>query len=220
MRRTKTQGKVKDLGKQVTRKAALITAAMLFAAPMGLGKENQAAPQAQELQSEAKSDRLLIISIPDRKLALIEDGQVLKVYPIAVGAPSTPSPTGPMRIINKIVGPTYFHSGQIIRPGKSNPLGSRWLGLSKKGYGIHGTNAPNSIGKAASHGCFRMHKADVEELFTLVRVGDGVEIRRDRDVRLAQTFRNPALTMQANSEPATRTRGVLPAVVMAVAAGQ
>jgi lipoprotein-anchoring transpeptidase ErfK/SrfK len=51
------------------------------------------------------------------------------------------------------------------------------MGLSVKGYGIHGTNAPDSIGKAASHGCIRMRQADLEELFELVTVGTPVELQ-------------------------------------------
>jgi lipoprotein-anchoring transpeptidase ErfK/SrfK len=64
----------------------------------------------------------------------------------------------------------------VVPPGKWNPLGTRWLGLSRKGYGIHGTNAPKSIGKAASHGCIRLRNSDIEELFDLVSVGDAVEL--------------------------------------------
>ena len=45
------------------------------------------------------------------------------------------------------------------------------MGLSAKGYGIHGTNVPSSIGKAASHGCVRMRRQDLEELFEMVMVG-------------------------------------------------
>jgi hypothetical protein len=50
------------------------------------------------------------------------------------------------------------------------------MGLDRKGYGIHGTNAPGSIGRAASHGCIRLRNADAEDLFERVRVGDQVEI--------------------------------------------
>ena len=57
------------------------------------------------------------------------------------------------------------------------------MGLDTKGYGIHGTNAPKSIGKAASHGCIRMAKRDLEELFSMVKAGDAVEIRGERDAR-------------------------------------
>jgi hypothetical protein len=62
------------------------------------------------------------------------------------------------------------------------------MGLSRKGYGIHGTNAPKSIGKSASHGCIRMRKQDVEELFELVQIGDEVDLVRDPDVELAKIF--------------------------------
>ena len=113
---------------------------------------------------------------------------MVKVYPIAVGKPSTPSPAGDFKVINRATNPTYRHKGQVVLPGKSNPVGTRWMGLSLKGYGIHGTNMQSSIGKAASHGCFRMKKKDVEELFTLVRVGDAVAVRGERDELVARVF--------------------------------
>ena len=55
-------------------------------------------------------------------------------------------------------------------------MGSRWLGLDLPHYGIHGTNEPQSIGQEASHGCIRLAKPDVEELYDMARVGDEVEI--------------------------------------------
>ena len=61
-------------------------------------------------------------------------------------------------------------------------------GLIEKGYGIHGTNVPQSIGKSASHGCIRMAKRDLEELFSLVKAGDEVEIRGERDAQTAAIF--------------------------------
>ncbi len=167
---------------------ALVAALLLFADTRALPNDNRATETPSESARDNTPDRRIVISIPDMKLALIEDGRVLKIYPVAVGALSSPTPTGQMRIINKLLAPTYYHPGQIIRPGKSNPLGGRWLGLSKRGYGIHGTNVPSSVGKAASHGCIRMRKRDVEELFECVRVDDVVEIRAERDERWAQIF--------------------------------
>ncbi|MCC6394364.1 MAG: L,D-transpeptidase [Bryobacterales bacterium] len=131
------------------------------------------------------ADRRILISIPDRKILLLEDGHVLKVYDIAVGKPSTPSPQGEFRIVNRIVKPAWYSSGKVVPPGPQNPLGTRWLGLSAPGYGIHGTNSPGSIGKAASHGCIRMRNRDVEELFQLVEVGDAVELRGTRSALAA-----------------------------------
>src|SRR5262249_55267219 len=100
--------------------------------------------------------RQIVISIADRKLAILEDGRLVKTYPIAVGTHDTPSPDGDFVIINHAKDPVYRHADKEIAPGKDNPLGSRWMGLSLKGYGIHGTNVQSSVGKAASHGCFRM----------------------------------------------------------------
>ncbi len=138
--------------------------------------------------AQVADKRLLLISLPDHRLALIEDGQVKKVYPVAVGKESTPSPTGSFRIVARVLDPTYYHEGKVIAPGPRNPLGNRWMGLDRKGYGIHGTNAPQSIGKSASHGCIRMAKRDLEELFSIVKVGDAVEIRGERDAQTAAVF--------------------------------
>ena len=133
--------------------------------------------------------RRLIVSIPDRKIALIEDGQVVKVYPVAVGKPSTPSPVGSFRITSRIPHPTWYGHGHVTPPGPANPLGTRWMGLSMPGYGIHGTNVQSSVGKAASHGCIRMRKADVEELFGLVVVGDLVDMVETLPGEFASVFR-------------------------------
>jgi lipoprotein-anchoring transpeptidase ErfK/SrfK len=143
--------------------------------------------------------RQIIISIADRKLALLEDGKVLKTYPIAVGARHTPSPDGDFVIVNRAKDPTYRHGDKEIAPGKDNPLGSRWMGLNLKGYGIHGTNVQSSVGKAVSHGCFRMRKQDVEELYTIVQVGDTVTVRRERDTMIAQVFAAPVAPVAART---------------------
>jgi lipoprotein-anchoring transpeptidase ErfK/SrfK len=76
----------------------------------------------------------------------------------------------------------------VIPAGKDNPVGTRWLGLSQKGYGIHGTNVPRSIGRAASHGCIRLRNRDMERLFSMLRIGDVVQIRGERDEQVAEIF--------------------------------
>jgi lipoprotein-anchoring transpeptidase ErfK/SrfK len=151
--------------------------------------------------------RQIVISIADRQLAVVDNGQVLKTYIIAVGARSTPSPDGDFVIVNHAKDPTYRHGDKEIAPGKDNPLGSRWMGLSLKGYGIHGTNVQSSIGKAASHGCFRMRKQDVEELYTLVQVGDTVTVRRERDAMIAQVFAAPVAPAAAKTLAAAAQNG-------------
>jgi len=158
------------------RKLATLTGVLLMVAAEAL---------AQEKQQPA---RRIIISIPDRKLAVMEAGRVLRVFPTAVGAPKSPSPAGTFKIVERIPDPTWYTKGRIVPPGKSNPLGTRWLGLSAKGYGIHGTNNPASVGHNASHGCIRMRNHDVEQLFEMVSVGDAVELYDQATPETAQIF--------------------------------
>ena len=132
--------------------------------------------------------RRLVVSIPDRKLAVIENNEVVEVFTVAVGAPNSPSPTGTFTIVNRVANPTYYHPGKVIAPGPQNPIGTRWIGLNQKGYGIHGTDQPSSIGYAKSHGCIRLRNADVERLFERVRAGDVVELHAERTPELDQLF--------------------------------
>jgi len=153
--------------------------------------------------------RQIVISIADRQLAVVDNGQVVKTYPIAVGARRTPSPDGDFVIINHAKDPTYRHGSKEIAPGNDNPLGSRWMGLSLKGYGIHGTNVQSSVGKAVSHGCFRMRKQDVEELYTMVQVGDAVTVRRERDAMIAQVFATPVAPVASTTLAVAQNNGEL-----------
>jgi lipoprotein-anchoring transpeptidase ErfK/SrfK len=120
--------------------------------------------------------RRIVISLVQKQLTVFEGESMLKSYQVAVGKPSTPSPVGRYTVVNRIDHPTWCAHGNRVAPGPRNPLGTRWIGLSKSGYGIHGTNEPESIGKAMSHGCIRMRNADVEELFGLVVPGLTVEL--------------------------------------------
>jgi len=151
-----------------------------------------AAAEALAQDRSARPSRRIVVSIPDRKLAVIESDHVVRVYPTAVGAPASPSPTGSFTIIDRIPDPTWYYKGKVVLPGKANPLGTRWLGLSVKGYGIHGTNVPSSIGRNASHGCIRMRNRDVEQLFELMDVGDTVELVAERTAELERIFPPPA----------------------------
>ena len=121
----------------------------------------RSAQTAQPDSTDAAS-RVVLVSIPDRKLAVIEDGNVLATFPVAVGAAASPSPTGEFQIVSRVANPWYYHRGTVVPSGKDNPVGTRWLGLSQPRYGIHGTNAPRSIGHAASHGCIRLRNRDME----------------------------------------------------------
>jgi lipoprotein-anchoring transpeptidase ErfK/SrfK len=143
---------------------------------------------AQSSPTPPQAVRLVLVSIPDRKLAVLENGKVLAYFPVAVGAAVSPSPTGDFLIVSRAANPTYSHRGAVMAAGKDNPAGTRWIGLSVKGYGIHGTNSPRSIGHATSHGCIRLRNHDVETLYAMLRLGDVVEIRGERDQEIVQVF--------------------------------
>lgn len=148
-----------------------------------------AAAQSSSRSSDGpQSGRVIVVSLQDRRLAVVQDDTTIASFDVAVGTAESPSPTGEFRIVNRVTNPTYYHPGSVIPSGKSNPIGTRWLGLNLKGYGIHGTNAPGSIGKAASHGCIRLRNRDIERLFSLVRIGDRVEIHGERDETVARVF--------------------------------
>ncbi len=162
--------------------------AIAMAVGLAVQALGQATEQAAPTEAQKAGKRVIVVSLEDRKLALVEDGEVKKVYTVAVGKPSTPSPVGTFTIERRVANPVYRHEGKTIQPGPRNPVGTRWMGLSTPGYGIHGTNEPKSIGKAASHGCIRMAKADLEEFYALVGVGDTVELIGNRNEETARMF--------------------------------
>lgn len=188
-----------------------------MATVLGVQAMGQQAAEVQTAPAQtAPVKRVIVVSLEDKKLALVEDGQVKKVYTVAVGKPSTPSPSGTFTIARRVKNPTYSHDGKTVLPGPGNPVGTRWMGLSVKGYGIHGTNEPKSIGKAASHGCIRMAKKDLEEMYEMVSVGDSVELVGERDEETAQLFggdrkpvvagaQEPVVTASATPAPTTTT---------------
>lgn len=108
----------------------------------------------------------------------------IRTYPIAVGQPAYPTPTGNYSVIDKQMNPTWFPPDSPwaaglgpVPPGAGNPLGTRWIGTSAPGIGMHGTPNSSSIGSMASHGCIRMYISDVENLYPRVEIGTPVFIR-------------------------------------------
>jgi lipoprotein-anchoring transpeptidase ErfK/SrfK len=163
-----------------------VVGAVVAAALAAARAADAAAPDAPR---SSTAPRRIVVSIPDRKLAVLDaDASVVSVFSVAVGAPASPSPTGSFTIVNRIPNPTYYKPGKVVGPGDANPLGTRWIGLSEKGYGIHGTDAPGTIGYAKSHGCIRLRNRDIERLFELVRPGDVVELHVVRTPEIARLF--------------------------------
>ncbi|MHB8754441.1 MAG: L,D-transpeptidase [Candidatus Acidiferrales bacterium] len=178
-------GRAFGLGKY--RLAASILLVMVFAASAA-ARQRAAERCDNATPPKAGTERRIVVSIPDRRIAVIENGRVVLKFHVSVGAPGSPSPEGEFRVINRVMNPVYDHPGEVIPAGPGNPVGPRWIGLSIKGYGIHGTNEPWLIGRRVSHGCIRLRNRDVKILFAHVRVGDAVELLATRDEETAQLF--------------------------------
>lgn len=129
--------------------------------------------------SEEELGQWIIVDLSERRLYLYDGVKVDKKYGVAIGTPAHPTPRGEWEITLKRYMPTWRNPGSgwadsmpdYIAPGPSNPLGTRALNLNASGIRIHGTTQNWSIGRAASHGCMRMHRWDVEDLFDRVEVG-------------------------------------------------
>jgi L,D-transpeptidase ErfK/SrfK len=106
----------------------------------------------------------IVVSLSQRRLYLYENNHLKKSYPVGIGKILSRTPAGDFIIVNK-------------QPNPGGPYGAMWMGLSKRHYGVHGTNNPASIGKRVSKGCIRMYNHDVLELASIVPLGTHVFIR-------------------------------------------
>jgi hypothetical protein len=225
MRRIVDQNRANQKSKAATavgfKAVALCSALILFTPAQSLAIHLNVPAQrpqprtqaAQTVTQTSTGQRQVIVSLPDKQLALLEDGRILKTYQVAVGAEVSRSPEGDFTVINRLENPTYYAPGKVIGPGKDNPLGTRWMGLSKKGFGIHGTNVPSSIGKAASHGCIRMRQRDLEELFAMVQVGDRVIFRDAQMSALLAPLQAPPADAPALAANTNGNTNATPAIV-------
>ncbi len=118
----------------------------------------------------------LVIDKSQNTLILKGDENILKTYVVSTGTDNS-TPVGVFKITDKLLNPTWFKAGAVAPPGSpQNVLGTRWMGISQKGYGIHGTTEPEKIGQQITAGCVRMQNTDVEELYSLVPPGTEVTI--------------------------------------------
>lgn len=118
----------------------------------------------------------IVIDKSQNTLTLRAGEELIKIYRVSTGANNS-TPIGTFKIINKIVNPTWYKAGAVVPPDSpENILGSRWMGISKPGFGIHGTTDPSSIGMQVTAGCVRLTNQDVEELFTMLPIETEVTI--------------------------------------------
>ncbi len=123
--------------------------------------------------------KVITVDKTNHLLTLYNNMEIEKQYPVAVGMPSWPTPSGTFKVTSKQRNPSWVNPGTSwaknmppsIPPGPGNPLGTRAIGTSAAGVFIHGTSSSWSIGSNASHGCIRMYIKDSEDLFERVPIG-------------------------------------------------
>jgi len=141
-------------------------------------KQGEAAPAWVAIKIDSKTNML----------GVFEGEKLIAAYPVTIGSAHTASPIGEWKVTRITKMPTFRWDKEMLQhgrrsgnfhllpPGPRNPVGVMWIALNKKGIGIHGTNSPDSIGRAASHGCIRLANWDVVRLATKIKPGDKVSI--------------------------------------------
>ncbi|MEO1001520.1 MAG: L,D-transpeptidase [Cyanobacteria bacterium J06638_7] len=175
--------------------AALLGASALAGSPgVWASSEPAALPETPEAATAVAPappppvlSREIVLELGRRQISLVEGGTVLGSWPVAIGDPRTPTPTGRFTVENKVQNPIYqsTSSGRVSsKVGPQAPLGDRWIGFKQSGvnqYGIHGT--PDAWSwtvtsrAAVSNGCVRMLTPHIRQLFEQVDVGTPVIVK-------------------------------------------
>ena len=151
--------------------------------------EDQPEPQASTPgESGAPRNVSAKVDTKTNMLAVFEAEKLIAAYPVTVGSAHTVSPIGDWKVRGIAKLPRFRYDKEMLEhgersgnfymlpPGPRSPVGVMWIALNKKGIGIHGTDDPNSIGRAVSHGCVRLANWDVVRLATKIKAGDNVSI--------------------------------------------
>ena len=166
----------------------------------------------------------IVIDIAVRTLYWFQKDALRARFPIGVGRADWATPPGHYRIVGRRQDPVWHvppsiqaemraQGEKVVRdvpPGPDNPLGKYWIQLSAPGYGLHGTNAPASIGKYASHGCMRLLPEHVEFLYREGRDGTPVDIVYE-PVKLARDAGR--VYLEVHRDVLSGKRSELPAVL-------
>jgi L,D-transpeptidase ErfK/SrfK len=128
----------------------------------------------------------ILINIPEMRLYFFfKKISEVTTFPIGIGITENSTPLGRFHIKDRRVSPSWdipislrekYEGRKSIPPGPDNPLGTHWIGLSKRGYGIHGTNFPWAVGRLVTHGCIRLYPEDILRLYPIVPIGTPVTI--------------------------------------------
>ena len=160
---------------------ALLASSLLVAAPA----LSRTQPTQLSMAVSPPVKGRVVLDLGRRQISVVRQGQTLGPWPVAIGDPKTPTPSGVFKVENMMMNPQYqsTKSGKLHpKRGPQSPLGHRWIGFLRSGpnqFGIHGTPWPHWVKTraAVSSGCVRMLNDHVRQLFDLVVVGTSLEIR-------------------------------------------
>jgi lipoprotein-anchoring transpeptidase ErfK/SrfK len=136
----------------------------------------------------AFTNRIVYVDTKERFLLIYDKDQLVAEFPITPGSTKLPAPIGVWKILGIATLPFFRHDEGVLEhgtvsdtyfnlpPGPNNPVGIMWAALNKPHVGIHGTNQPETIGRAASHGCIRTANWDAARIKDLISVGNTVSI--------------------------------------------
>ena len=139
-----------------------------------------------KIQRAAASVR---IALRRREVTVFDHyGKLIALFPCSIARSRSQRPNGEIHVKNTAINPNYLYDPQLFKPGclesaklsippgPNNPVGMAWIGLTLKGYGMHGTPSPERIGEAASHGCFRLSNWNARKLIQLIEIGTPVVV--------------------------------------------
>jgi len=152
--------------------------------------DDQPDAQARNPDENSRAAATVAVKIDTKAnmLGVLQDDKLIAAYPVTIGSAQTASPIGEWKVRRITKMPTFRYDKEMLRHGRRsgnfyllpagprNPVGIMWIALNKKGIGIHGTNTPDSIGRAASHGCIRLANWDVVRLALKIKSSDSVSI--------------------------------------------
>ena len=156
--------------------------------PNVLPFEVEKVTEAQLKPNPAFKTRKIFVDTKEHLLEIFDNEQLVAVFPITPGSTTLPAPVGTWHIVGITTFPWFrYDEGMLnygvrtdqfynLPPGPNNLVGVLWAGLNKPGIGLHGTNNPETIGRAASHGCIRLANWDAIRLKDLVTVNNTVII--------------------------------------------
>jgi lipoprotein-anchoring transpeptidase ErfK/SrfK len=151
-------------------------------------KADKGDAKREPAEADSATQIALHVNTKEKMLEVREGEKLIAAFPVTPGSDSIPTPSGNWKVKGVAKMPDFRHDekmlkegergdvAHVIPPGPNNPVGVIWIALNKKGIGIHGTDDPDTIGRAASHGCIRLANWDIAKLATMVKTGVSVTI--------------------------------------------